>query len=848
MRRIACALVVLIALMLHSHAQNAARPGADAEKRVESLLGQMTLEEKIDMVGGENGFYIRAIPRLKIPAQRMADGPLGVRNYGPSTAFAAGVALAASWDTDLANRVGATIGLDARARGVHFLLGPGANIYRAPMNGRNFEYFGEDPFLAARTAVAYIRGVQSQGVIATIKHFIGNNQEYDRHNVSSEIDERTMREIYLPAFEAAVKEGRVGAVMTSYNLINGVYASQHDYLNNQVVKKEWGFDGIIMSDWGGTHDGVAAANGGLDLEMPSGRFMNRATLLPAVKEGKVSMAVIDDKVRRILRKAIEFGFLDRDQTDLSFPFYSQQARQVALEAARGGMVLLKNDKALLPLDRNRVKFIAVFGPTAYPTPPVGGGSGQVQPFSTVSYMEGLSNYLGTSATVLYQAGVPSQSVLANSTEFVTAPENGQPGLNVELYDNRDLSGKPMLTRIDRRVGAEAPRPGTGGAGFAPPGAGGAAPRGPGATRWTGYFVPKTSGDYILSVGGIAERSGCRAFVDDKLVIDDWDMARAKLAHAAVPLQAGTPHKIRLEHWSGGRAANLSLALTAAGTIVNPVVSQLAARADAALVFVGFDPTSESEGADRTFTLPPGQNELINQVVSANKNTIVVVTAGGAVDMSSWIDRVPALLQAWYAGQESGAALPQIVFGDVSPSGKLPVTFERRWEDSAAHASYYPQDPGAKKVAYTEGVFAGYRHFDKSGTKPMFPFGFGLSYTTFAYGKLSISPGTTDLTRPVTVSFAVTNTGTREGAEVAEIYVSDTHAPVPRPPKELKGFSKLLLKPGETRRASIELDRRAFSYYDVNAREWKAEPGDFEVLIGSSSAKIELRGKVTLKGS
>jgi beta-glucosidase len=838
MRQTACALVVLIALSLHPRVQNAALPSADIEKRVESLLGQMTLEEKIDMLGGENAFYIRAIPRLKVPAQKMADGPLGVRNYGPSTAYAAGIALAASWDTDLANRVGTMIGHDARARGVHFLLGPGANIYRAPMNGRNFEYFGEDPFLAARTAVAYIKGVQSQGVIATIKHFMGNNQEYDRHNVSSEIDERTMREIYLPAFEAAVREARVGAIMSSYNPINGVYSTQHDYLNNQIVKKEWGFDGIIMSDWGATYDGVAAANGGLDLEMPSGRFMNRATLVPAIKEGKVSTSVIDDKIRRILRKAIEFGFLDRDQTDLSFPLYSQQARQIALDAARGSIVLLKNDGGLLPLDRSRVKSIAVIGPTAYPTPPVGGGSGQVQPFSTVSYMEGMSNYLGQGATVFYHAGVPSQSALANSTEFVTAPENGQPGLNVELYDNRDLSGKPVLTRIDRRVNVDAQRPG----------AGGAAPRRPSSTRWTGYFVPRSSGSHILSVGGISERSGCRAFVDDKLVLDNWDMARARLARAAIPLEAGTPHKVRLEHWSGGRPANLSLALTAEQTIVDPAVRQVAARADAALVFVGFDPTSESEGADRTFALPLGQDDLIDQVVSANKNTIVVVTAGGAVDMSRWLDRVPALLQAWYAGQESGRALPQIVFGEVSPSGKLPVTFERHWEDSAVHLTYYPQNPGEKKVTYKEGVFVGYRHFDKTGTKPMFPFGYGLSYTTFAYGNLSISPATTDLTRGVTVSFDVTNTGTREGAEVAQLYVSDPHATVPRPPKELKGFAKLLLKPGEKRRASIELDRRAFSYYDVNGRQWKVDRGDFEVLVGPSSARIELRGQVRFQAS
>ena len=292
----------------------------------------MTLDEKLDYLGGVDSFYIRANSRLHLPALRMADGPLGIRNVGPSTGYAAGIALAASFDTDLAGRVGAMIGHDARARGVHFLLGPAVNIYRAPMCGRNFEYFGEDPFLASRIAVAYIDGVQDQGVSATVKHFIANNSEFDRHHANAEIDERTMREIYLPAFEAAVKEAHVGAIMSAYNLVNGVHLTQHDYLNNQVVKKEWAFDGIIMSDWDATYDGVAAANAGLDVEMPSAKFMNRATLLPAIQQGKVSLATIDDKVRRILRKAIQLGWLDREQTDLTWPLYSPD---VAPSRARG---------------------------------------------------------------------------------------------------------------------------------------------------------------------------------------------------------------------------------------------------------------------------------------------------------------------------------------------------------------------------------------------------------------------------------------------------------------------------------------------------------------------------------
>src|SRR6202790_2361692 len=313
---------------------------ADVEAKVNSLLKQLTLEEKIDLLGGVDDFYIRDIKHIGLPRLKMADGPIGVRNYGPSTVFG-GIGLAATWDPELAGRIGATIGQDARARGVHFMLGPGVNIYRAPLNGRNFEYFGEDPFLSARIAVAYISGMQKQGVSATIKHFMGNNSEFDRHNSDSIIDERTMREIYLPVFEAAVTEAHVGAIMDSYNLTNGLHMTQNGYLNNDVAKKDWGFPGIIMSDWDATYDGVGAANGGLDLEMPSGKFMNRANLLPAVKAGKVSEETIDDKVRRILRIAIQFGWLDHEQTDSSIPLLNPAGNQAALEASPTGMVLVK---------------------------------------------------------------------------------------------------------------------------------------------------------------------------------------------------------------------------------------------------------------------------------------------------------------------------------------------------------------------------------------------------------------------------------------------------------------------------------------------------------------------------
>jgi beta-glucosidase len=802
----------------------------EVESRVDALLSKMTLDEKITLIGGINDFYTQAIPRLGISPLRMSDGPLGVHDYGPTTAYPAGIALAASWDTDLAKRVGEAMGQDARARGVNFILAPGMNIYRAPMNGRNFEYFGEDPFLAARMAVSVIEGIQSQGVIATAKHYAANNQEYGRMDHSSDVDERTLREIYLPAFEASVKEGKVGAVMDAYNLVNGVYMTQNDYLNNVILKKEWGFDGIVMSDWGATHDGIAAAKGGLDLEMPSGLFMNNDTLLPAIQRGEVSVAVIDDKVRRILRKAIEFGFFDRGQTDTTIPLYSQKGREVALEEARSGMVLLKNENDILPLDKKRIKTIAVLGPDAYPAVIGGGGSSLTKPFDSMSYLEGISNYLGENARVLYTTDEASLNEIVKATEFATSP-SGTVGLRGEYFNNDSLQGEPALVRTDERIDFHW-------------GAGSYAPNGPDdrfSARWTGYFIPRTDDDYKLYVSA---DDGVRLFIDDKQVIDDWQRHSETLDTYSTHLERGKPYKIRLEYFEAVGTATVRFGITAATKTLGEATKAFVAKADAVVLCIGFDPSTESEGGDRTFQLPGGQDSYIQQIAGLNKNVIVVLTAGGNVDMNKWIASVPALIHAWYPGQEGGTALAQILFGEVNPSGKLPASFERRWKDNAAFESYYPKSPD-KHVKYEEGVFVGYRHFDRSVVKPLFPFGFGRSYTKFQYSDLQVIPASSDLNAPVIVSFNIKNVGQREGAEIAELYVGDSHASVPRPVKELKAFAKVNLQPGDSKRISLQLDRHAFSFFDVKKHQWSAEPGEFAILVGSSSTKIELQAKYAL---
>lgn len=803
---------------------------ADVETRADSLLGRMTLAQKIEMIGGESTFYTHPIPQLGIPSLKMSDGPLGVHDYGPATAYPGGIALAASWDLDLAERVGAMMGKDARARGVHFILGPGVNIYRAPMNGRNFEYFGEDPFLASRIAVSVIEGIQGQGVIATVKHFAANNEEYGRLEVSSDVDERTLREIYLPAFEASVKEAKVGAVMDAYNPVNGVFMTQNNHLNNEILKKEWGFDGILMSDWGATHDTVAAANGGLDLEMPSAAYMHKDELLPAIEEGKVSTATIDDKVRRILRKAIKFGFFDRPQMDSDIPLLSQEARQVALEEAREGMVLLKNAGNFLPLDRSKAKTVAVIGPDAYPAVIGGGGSSLTKPFNAVSYLEGISNYLGTNANVLYGVDVPPLEEVFEHSGFVTTL-GGSGGLKGEYFNNESLEGAPALVRTDPHIDFH-----WGDGSYTAN-----APVDHFSARWTGYFVPQQSDDYTFYTNS---DDGVRLYLDEEQVINDWQRHSETVNSYVRRLEAGKPYKIRLEYFERVGAATVGFGISATELSVALAAKALAEKADVVILCVGFDSSTETEGADRTFQLPAGQDELIRQIAGVNKNTIVVLTAGGNVDMSRWIDRVPGLIHAWYPGQEGGTALAQILFGDYSPSGKLPASFERRWEDNAALHSYYPEK-GGKRVQYSEGVFVGYRHFDRSTIKPLFAFGYGLSYTTFAYSNLSVTPRDGSLNEPLTVSFDVTNTGPREGAEIAELYVGDPHASVPRPVKELKGFARVNLKPQEAKHVAIRLVRRSFAFYDVDKKDWNAEPGEFLLLVGSSSEDIRLKGSFAL---
>jgi beta-glucosidase len=851
--RLRLAVLALIAAHASCHAAGAA---STPDERVEKLLRSLTLDEKISLISG-TGFGTHPIARVGIPAFQMSDGPLGVRALGPSTAFAAGVALAASWDAQLANEIGTQMGRDARSRGVQFVLGPAVNIYRAPMNGRNFEYLGEDPWLASRIVVSYIEGIQSLHVSATIKHFAGNNSEYARHTSDSTIDERTLREIYLPTFEAAVKEAHVGAVMSSYNLLNGERTTANPHLIRQILKADWGFGGLYMSDWGATYEGVAAANAGLDLEMPTGRFMNAKTLVPAIQGGQVSESVIDDKVRRLLNLAVRFGWLDGQPADLSISRDNQAGREVAHKSALESAVLLKNDGSLLPLDLEKVHTLAVIGPNAYPAVIGGGGSAHVASFEPVSVLQGLSDKLGSARTVTYAQGIPALRTLALRTVFTTQRGGKVNGVTMESFPDASFSGQPRLSITERAFA-------TGEAGFGgdadlltlydllPPDRAAEllapltdAANGRTFERWTGWYEADGPGPYTVFV---QDTGGYRLLIDDEVVIDSAQIPKAILRQTRRELSPG-PHKVVLEQMAGpdvGRVF-LRVGIVRQGEFVDGMAKELAARADAVVVPVGFDADIESEGGDREFSLPPGQNELIEAVAAANPNTIVVVNAGGSVDVTPWIGSVKALVQAWYPGQESGAALAELLTGAVSPSGRLPISWERAITDDPTFANYYYNDPmHPDRIVYREGVFVGYRGFQHTGSKPLFPFGFGLSYTSFRYSDFAVKPAPRGGPGLYTVTFNVTNSGARQGADVAQIYVGAKSPRVPRPVRELKAFARIDLAPGETKLVTLTLGARSFAYYDVKSSRWRADAGEYRIELGRSSEDIQAAERVKLR--
>jgi beta-glucosidase len=697
------------------------------EQRVQDLLGRMTAAEKARMLSGAGWMESHPVDRLGIPTLKMADGPLGVRNWsGPSavtnaaaappvhaTAFPAGIAMASTWNVTLVREEGRVIAEEVKALGRDMILGPTVNIARTPLWGRNFEGYGEDPYLAARMGVAFVQGVQGEGVIPSVKHFAANNQEFERHRIDEAIDARTLHEIYFPAFKAAVEEAGAWAVMSAYNKVNGDWCAESPYLLTEILRKSWGFKGFVISDWGSTYSTARPVNAGMDLEMPGGEPMRHwlaqpraqeagngggwlaeEKVLAAVASGEVKQGAVDASVSRILRVMFQAGLFDR-RHDAGGPVDTPAQRAVARKAATEGMVLLKNAGDVLPLDGTKTRSLAVIGPCAAVACTGGGGSSRVRPAYAVAPFDGIKEAAGARIDVRHALGVAMEG-------------------------------------------------------------------------------------------------------------EDAKVDAASAQQEAVAL---------------------------------------AAASDVAVVVVGYSSRLESEGFDRpSMDLPKGQDDLIQAVAAANKRTMVVVAAGAPIAMSRWIDEVPAVLYAWYGGQEVGHAVGDLLFGRAVPSGKLPITFPKRIEDSTAHGNY----PGVdRRVRYAEGIFVGYRGFDRNGVEPLFPFGHGLSYTTFTYGALQVSRSTVNPGGTLEVSVQVRNAGSRPGAEVVQLYLRDVESSLPRPPKELKGFQRVELGAGEARTLTFALDRAAMSFFDPAKGGWVAEPGAFEVLVGASSRDIRLAGRFTL---
>lgn len=803
---------------------------APVEARVEDLFTNLTEDEKIDLLSG-TGFTTQPIPRLDLPALAMADAGQGMRGgqdstLGPATAFPAGVSMASTWDTNLLWEIGEAIGREARNKGtgVQMLLGPAVNIQRSPLGGRNGEYFSEDPYLTARLAVNYIQGMQSSGCAACVKHYVAYNQETSRYTIDVDVKERALREIYMSAFEAAVKEGHVWSVMSSYNQINGYKASANKYLMVDVLKKGWKFDGLLLSDWGGVQDTVGPLNAGNDLEMPGQEYMTHDRVATALKQGQISQAAIDDSVRRILRTIIRVGLLDNPPKPNPALVNSPEHRQLCLEAATESMVLLKNENDVLPLDGRKIRSVACIGNAAANWEIGAAGSPAVTPFYSVSALEGIRKRAEKFIKVNYSTGERMGAPIpASALQF-----NGKEGLHAEYFKNRNLEGAPALVRMDPQIQFDwsgAP-PATD---FSPSDY---------SVRWTGTLTPPASGQYKLI---LTADDGCRLYLDDKLLIDHWVDSAATPNVAAVSLVAGKAYALRVEYFQHGGQAAARLDWARAGDEPYADAVEAAKNSDVALVFVSTKGT-EGEGSDRqSMLLPEDQNDLIRAVAAANKKTIVVLNNGAPVLMP-WLNEVAGVIEAWFPGEEGGDALAAILFGDSNPSGKLPTTFGVRREDYPDFGNF----PGTNgHVNYTEGIYVGYRHFDKAGLAPLFPFGYGLSYTTFKYSKLQLSEPFLETNKTVTVTLDVKNTGTRAGAEIVQLYVHDPRPKIDKPVRELKGFQRVELQPNETKRVSFELPPRALAYCDVAGKQWKADAGIYELQIGASSRDIRLKKSLRL---
>jgi len=806
----------------------------EMEAEVERLVGAMTLDEKASLTAGADMWYLPPVERLGIPALKVSDGPSGVRGDSligrRSLSLPCGTAVGSTWNPELVRRLGEVLAAEARSKNVHVLLGPTVCLVRTPLAGRTFESFSEDPLLTARIAGAYVEGVQSGGVACCIKHFACNDQEHERMTISAEVDERTLREVHLAVFEHAVQEAGVWSVMTAYNKVNGVYCGEQPDLIGGVLRQDWGFDGLVMSDWFGTHSTAPAALAGLDLEMPGPSAWLGPTLAAAVRAGEVDESVVDGQVRNVLRLMSRVGILGgggavaSDERESDDPGRRAVARRVAAE----GTVLLVND-GLLPLRAADMGSVAVIGPNAAQLA-MGGGSSEVTPYRRRRVDEALAERL-PAAAVVSEVGCRIDRGLPSIDLRLLADET----LQITYFDNPDLAGVPVATEsahTARVMWIGPPRP--------------ELTIGACSVRVSSTFVPDVSGAWRLGLES-AGRAVLR--LDGDVVVDNTDPVRGSTFYGAgsepvevtLDLAGGRPYELAVEIWPRSASspimgARIGASPPDAGDEFERAVAA-AAEADVAVVVVGSNGQWESEGHDRPdLALPGRQRELIEAVLEVNRRTVVVVNAGAPVEMP-WAGQAGAVLMTWYPGEEGADALADMLVGAAEPSGRLPVTFPARVEDGPAglgvEGERYPGVEG--KVVYGEGILLGYRFYDTAHLAPLFPFGFGLSYGDCTFEDVVADGEGVELT--------VVNNGSRRGTEVVQVYVRALESPVRRPDRELKGFAKVALDPGGRARVRVPLGATAFRHWDVDAHAWRDDPGRYEVLVGTSSRHIRARSEI-----
>ena len=806
---------------------------------IDQIIKTLTLDEKVSLLSGFNSWYTNKIEKKNIPSIKMSDGPNGVRgdsNSGKSSAcFPCAISIGSTWDLSLIKNIGVALGEEAQAKDVDVLLGPTINIHRHPLGGRHFESFSEDPFLTGKIATNYVQGVQSKNVAACLKHFVGNDTEYERHSISSNIDAQTLREIYLLPFEMGIKEGNAKVVMSAYNKLNNIFCSSHQDLLIKILKEEWGFDGYVVSDWGAALETIENANGGLDLEMPGPSNVWGKALIDAVEASEVSEKLIDDKVKRILTVAEFSNRFQKPQIKAEQAIDQPKHRLLLRKAAADGMVLLKNEGSL-PLKKN-IKKLAVIGPNALEAQIIGGGSASLRPHYQIHPLEAVQERLGHETEILYSKGCHTHKYLPKINEELMEEKDG---FLVEYFDGNQFDKNLILEErltgskfwvfegFAKDVISKEERPDI-------------------SVRFSCTYKPDISGLHEFEIFGIGK---CRLLIDGNELIDNWtsmDPGEAFFTFGSaskkgvINLQKGETYKIEVQYNFEGNFPAVYIGCQAPDDVdIFQEALETASHADDVILIVGTNSDWETEGNDRAdFNLPANQNKLIEAILEANQNTVVVINTGSPIHMP-WEKKAKAIIQTWFAGQEFGNALVDILSGEVNPSGKLPTTFPLKIEDTPAYKNY----PGKNlQMNYDEKLLVGHRWYESNSIKPLFCFGHGLSFTSFNYQNLEVTTGSDFV---VTCKFEIQNTGDISGLEIAQCYVGFA-SPLPGEPyKTLQGFVKEEIGANELKKVEIKLGPRNFSFWSVETNTWQIREGSYQILIGSSSENILLQANINLE--